>query len=192
MGPIKFQLVKRKRHVSAEQCTIPEELREFVRQWKHKKGNTITILHKVQSLYGYIPEDVAQWVCAELHEHVANIYGIITFYNLFKLKKPGKYKVAVCMGTACYLKGGHDIIEELQTMLGISVNQTAADGLFSLETVRCVGCCGLAPVIMINDTVYGNLKKGDVSKIIADLRAAETHEGELSVSKGASAGEQGR
>ena len=95
----------------------------------------------------------------------------MTFYHFFKLDKPGKYNIQVCMGTACYLKGGDDIIKELETVLGIAVNEVTDDGLFSIESVRCVGCCGLAPVMIVDGEVYGKVKKEDLPEVIAKYRA---------------------
>jgi len=128
------------------------------------------ILHKVQEVYGFVPRAVAMEVSRMIDLPLAKIYGIITFYHIFKLKKPGKFKISVCMGTACYLKGGNDLIAELENILGIGVNAVTEDGLFSIEVVRCVGCCGLAPVIVVNGKTYGNLKKGDLPKILNEYR----------------------
>ena len=100
----------------------------------------------------------------------AKIYGVVTFYNFFKLQKAGKYIAQVCLGTACYLRGGDDIIKEFESQLGIGVNATTPDGLFSVEAVRCLGCCGLAPVVVVNGEVYGKLKKDDVAGIIEKYR----------------------
>ena len=102
-----------------------------------------------------------------LETPVAKVYGVITFYHLFKLKKPGRHNIAVCMGTACYLKGGKGIIEELETLLGIGLNEVTPDGEFSIEAVRCLGCCGLAPVIMIDGKIYGNVEKDKLAEILA-------------------------
>ncbi|MCK5202130.1 MAG: NAD(P)H-dependent oxidoreductase subunit E, partial [Spirochaetales bacterium] len=98
---------------------------------------------------------------------LAKIYGVITFYQFFKLKKAGKYQLSVCMGTACYLKGGEDLIQEIENLIGVGVNCTTDDGMYSLEAVRCIGCCGLAPVLMINGEVYGKLGKDDLPAVIA-------------------------
>ncbi len=147
---------------------IDNRLLEFIEEWKSKKGKEIMILHKVQEIYGYIPRDVAMEVSRIINLPLAKIYGIITFYHIFKLKKPGKHQVSVCMGTACYLKGGNDIIQELEDALGIGVNCVTEDGNFSIEIVRCVGCCGLAPVVLIDGKTFGNLKKGDMKKILTE------------------------
>jgi NADH-quinone oxidoreductase subunit E len=101
---------------------------------------------------------------------LAKIYGVVTFYNFFKLQKAGKYLIQVCLGTACYLRGGDDIIKEFEKQLGVGVNTTTPDGLFSVEAVRCIGCCGLAPAVVVNGEVHGKLTKDDVAKIIEKYR----------------------
>lgn len=151
---------------------LDTRLLDFIEEWKDKKGKEIMILHKVQEVYGFVPRAVAMEVSRLIDLPLAKIYGIITFYHIFKLKKPGKNKISVCMGTACYLKGGNDIIEELENILGIGVNCVTDDGNFSIEVVRCVGCCGLAPVVVVNGKTYGNLKKGDMPKILSEYRQA--------------------
>jgi NADH-quinone oxidoreductase subunit E len=128
------------------------------------------VLHKVQEHYGYVPRDVAFEVAERLDVPLARIYGVLTFYHFFKLKKPGKHQIAVCMGTACYLKGGEDLIKEFETMLGIGVNQTTADERFSLEAVRCIGCCGLAPVLSVDGEVFGRVTKDQLAGIVAKYR----------------------
>ena len=102
---------------------------------------------------------------------LAKIYGVVTFYNFFKLQKAGKYIVQVCLGTACYLRGGDDIIKEFEKQLGVGLNATTSDGLFSVEAVRCLGCCGLAPVAVVNGEVHGKLDKSMVTGIIEKYRA---------------------
>ncbi len=128
------------------------------------------VLHKVQQTYGYIPRDVAIETSKLLDVPLAKIYGVVTFYNFFKLQKAGKYIIQVCLGTACYLRGGDDVIKEFEKQLGIGVNGTTADGLFSIEAVRCIGCCGLAPAAVINGEVHGKLTTKDVAGIIAKYR----------------------
>ena len=124
----------------------------------------------MQQTYGYIPRDVAIETSKLLDVPLAKIYGVVTFYNFFKLQKAGKYIIQVCLGTACYLRGGDDVIKEFEKQLGIGVNGTTADGLFSIEAVRCIGCCGLAPAAVINGEVHGKLTTKDVAGIIAKYR----------------------
>ena len=151
-----------------EQMTT--ELKSFIGEWKDKPGNLIMVLHKVQQTYGYIPRNIAIEISSMLDVPLAKIYGVVTFYNFFKLQKAGKYIAQVCLGTACYLRGGDDLIKEFEKQLGVGVNATTPDGLFSVEAVRCLGCCGLAPVVVVNGEVYGKLKKEDVAGIIEKYR----------------------
>ena len=144
-----------------------ERAEALVAKWMDKKGNLIMILHDIQDAFGYIPEHVARRIATLLDIPLARIYEVLTFYHYFKLNQPGKYKVSVCMGTACYLKGSNEILDELKNILHVKEGETTSDGLFYIECVRCLGCCGLAPVIAVNDTIYGNLKKGDVVDIIS-------------------------
>ena len=146
------------------------ELLSFISTWKEKPGNLIMILHKVQEEFGYIPREAAMKVSELIDVPLAKIYGVVTFYHFFKLKKPGKHNIQVCMGTACYLKGGQDLVEELQSLLGIEIEQVTDDGDFSIETVRCVGCCGLAPVMVIGEEVFGKLTKAELPGILAKFR----------------------
>ena len=146
------------------------ELKAFIEEWKGKPGNLIMVLHKVQQTYGYIPREIAIEIASLLDVPLAKIYGVVTFYNFFKLQKAGKYIIQVCLGTACYLRGGDDLMKELEKELGIGVNATTPDGLFSVEAVRCLGCCGLAPVVVVNGEVHGKLTTKDVAGIIEKYR----------------------
>jgi NADH-quinone oxidoreductase subunit E len=150
---------------------FPQELVSFINEWKTKQGSLIMILHKTQETFGFIPRPVAEQIAVMTGIPLARIYGVITFYHFFKTVKPGKNKVSVCLGTACYLKGGGDLIEEARSTLGIKPNQVTADGLFSVEEVRCVGCCGLAPVMTIGAETYGKLQKKQLPEIFEKYRA---------------------
>jgi NADH-quinone oxidoreductase subunit E len=150
---------------------LTPELEAFIQKWKKRPGNLIMVLHQVQEHFGYVPRAVAFQVAERLGIPLAQVYGVLTFYHFFKLKKPGQHRIAVCMGTACYLKGGEDLIRELEGILGVGLNTVTSDGLFSVESVRCLGCCGLAPVLAVNGTMHGNLKKEDVAAIVARYRA---------------------
>jgi NADH-quinone oxidoreductase subunit E len=147
-----------------------DSLLSFIDEWRDRQGNLIMILHKVQEEFWYIPREAAMKVAELLEIPLAKIYGVVTFYHFFKLEKPGKTQIQVCMGTACYLKGGEDLIQELEDILGIGLNQVTDDGQFSIEAVRCVGCCGLAPVIVIGEKVYGKVTKKELPGIIATHR----------------------
>jgi NADH-quinone oxidoreductase subunit E len=153
-----------------KQVAISTELRDYMQTWKDRPGSLIMVLHKVQEHFGYIPREVAFEVARELKTPLARVYGVITFYHLFKLTKPGKHRIAVCMGTACYLKGGEDIIAELENLLGVGINAVTHDGEFSVEAVRCVGCCGLAPVMTVDGDVFGNVTKEKLPEILAQYR----------------------
>ena len=150
---------------------LTPDLIAFIQKWKKRPGNLIMVLHRVQGHYGYIPRSVAFEVAKLLQIPLARVYGVLTFYHYFKLKKPGRFQFAVCLGTACYLKGGDDLIHELENLLGVGLNTVTPDGQFSVEAVRCLGCCGLAPVLSVNGTMYGNLKKEDVAGILAEYKA---------------------
>lgn len=154
----------------AEGIEFSPELEQYIDEWKHRPGNLIMVLHRVQSEFGYIPREAAFMVAQRLDVPVAKVYGVITFYHFFRLSKPGRKQIQVCMGTACYLKGGQDLIGELENILGVGLNCVTPDGEFSVEAVRCIGCCGLAPVITVNGEVHGNLKKEDLPGILAKYR----------------------
>jgi NADH-quinone oxidoreductase subunit E/NADP-reducing hydrogenase subunit HndA len=154
-------------HLKAEAVA---KIREICGRYKDEKTPLMMILSDIQNEYGYIPLDVQEIVSEETGISVAEIYGVVTFYNFFKLQKAGKYLIQVCLGTACYLRGGDDIIKEFEKQLGVGVNTTTPDGLFSVEAVRCIGCCGLAPAVVVNGEVHGKLTKDDVAKIIEKYR----------------------
>lgn len=156
--------------VQADTVEFSPELRAFIAKWKDEPGNLIMVLHKTQQEYGYLPRKVAIALSRELDTPLARIYGVLTFYHYFKLTKPGRHNIQVCMGTACYLKDGEDIILELENLLGIGVNQVTEDGEFSVEAVRCVGCCGLAPVAVIGGEVFGKLVPDQLPEILARFK----------------------
>lgn len=145
---------------------LTPEIHTFIEQWKNKPGNLIMVLHRVQGEFGFIPRDAAFEVAEALDIPVAKIYGVITFYHFFKLTKPGNTQIAVCMGTACYLKGGQDLIDECERVLGVGLNTVTEDGEYSVEAVRCIGCCGLAPVVTVNGEVFGGVTTKQMKKII--------------------------
>ncbi len=152
------------------EATLSDGIQSFINEWRDKPGNLIMILHRIQEEYGYIPREIALALAKELDVPLAKIYGVVTFYHFFKLDQPGRNQISVCMGTACYLKGGEDLILELENLLGIGVNAVTDDGEFSIEAVRCVGCCGLAPVLTVNGEVYGKVGKAALPEIIAKHR----------------------
>ncbi|MFY9402829.1 MAG: NAD(P)H-dependent oxidoreductase subunit E [Candidatus Omnitrophota bacterium] len=150
-----------------EHKKINPELAELLTQWKGKEGNLIMILHEIQNHHGYVPRGLSLELSKMLGVPLARIYEVITFYNFFKLSPPGKHRIALCMGTACYLRGAGAILKEIINILGIEDGQTTKDGLFHLDVVRCLGCCGLAPVMMIDNKVYGKVKKDEIADILS-------------------------
>ena len=143
------------------------KLMEVIAEHKGQKGAAIPVLHKAQEIYGYLPIEVQTMIAEGLNVPLAEIYGIVTFYTQFSLNPKGEYQIGVCLGTACYVKGSGDILEEIKEILKIDVGECTPDGKFSLEATRCVGACGLAPVVTINEDVYGRLNKGEIGAILA-------------------------
>ncbi len=146
---------------------LQADLEGLVKKWKSKKGNLIMILHSIENIYGYVPRDTSLKLSRLLDVPLARIYEVITFYNYFKLEPPGKHNVSVCMGTACYLRDASSLIEEVEKILHIKEGQTTKDSMFHFDVVRCLGCCGLAPVMMIDEKVYGKVKKNEVADILS-------------------------
>ena len=147
------------------------DLLKFIEDWKDKPGNLIMILHRVQEEQGYISNEAAMEVAELTGIPAARVFGVVSFYHFFKTEKPGKNQISVCLGTACYLKGGKDLYDELINLLGLKDGQTTTDdGEFSLEGVRCIGCCGLAPVISVNGEVYGKVTKDQLAGILDKYR----------------------
>ncbi|GHT07294.1 NADH dehydrogenase [Planctomycetales bacterium] len=149
---------------------LPGDLVAFITEWKPKPGNLVMVLHRVQETYGYIPHEVVVEVSRLLEMPLAKIYGVVTFYHFFSLKKPGKHKIAVCMGTACYLKGGQALLDEIASILQCHAGEVSEDGKFSVDSVRCIGCCGLAPVLTIDGKVYGDLTPAKIAGLIAPFQ----------------------
>ena len=143
------------------------KLLEIIAEHKGQKGAAIPVLHKAQEIYGYLPIEVQTMIAEGLDVPLAEIYGIVTFYTQFSLNPKGEYQIGVCLGTACYVKGSGDILEEIKEILKIDVGECTPDGKFSLEATRCVGACGLAPVVTINEDVYGRLGLGEMAAILA-------------------------
>ena len=147
-----------------------EQLKAVIEEHKGQNGAVIPVLHEAQNIYGYLPIEVQTMIAEGLNVPLAEIYGIVTFYTQFSLNPKGKYHIGVCLGTACYVKGSGDILEKIKEILGIDVGECTPDGLFSIEATRCIGACGLAPVLTVNDDVYGRLVVDDVEGIIAKYR----------------------
>ncbi len=143
------------------------ELLKVIADKKDDKGALMPVLQKAQEIYGYLPIEVQTIISNEMNIPLEKVYGVVTFYSQFSLYPKGKYQISVCLGTACYVKGSGDIYDKLQEKLGIAGGECTPDGKFSLEACRCIGACGLAPVLTVNDEVYGRLTVDDVDNIIA-------------------------
>lgn len=144
-----------------------QKLLETIEQHRQEKGALMPVMQAAQEIYGYLPLEVQKIIADELHVPVEEVYGVATFYAQFSLNPKGKYKVSVCLGTACYVKGSGDLFNALTEKLGIQSGECTSDGKYSLEACRCVGACGLAPVMIVNDDVYGRLVVDDLDNILA-------------------------
>ena len=149
------------------EARVRQVVEEVVDRWQAREDALIMMLHDIQDEFGYIPREVSLTLSEKTGVPLARIYEVITFYHLFKTTPPGRHKISVCMGTACYLKGAPQIVDKLKEILGVDEGESTADGLFQFETVRCLGCCGLAPVVMIDDKVYGKVRPDQVMDILS-------------------------
>ncbi|MBE7048894.1 MAG: NAD(P)H-dependent oxidoreductase subunit E [Ruminococcaceae bacterium] len=143
------------------------KLMEVIGRYKGTDGALIPVLHEAQEIYGYLPIEVQAIISKNLDVTMAEIYGVVTFYTQFTTQPKGKYKIGVCLGTACYVKGSGDILNKIKEKLGISEGECTPDGKYSIDATRCIGACGLAPVLTVNDDVYGKLTVDDVEGILA-------------------------
>lgn len=142
------------------------ELLKIIEAHKDDKGALMPVLQQAQEVYGYLPIEVQEIIAKEMDIPLEKVYGVVTFYSQFSLNPKGKYTISVCLGTACYVKGSGDIFNKLSEILGIKGGETTPDGKFSLVDCRCIGACGLAPVLTVNDDVYGRLTADDVAGIL--------------------------
>ncbi|MBR5121698.1 MAG: NAD(P)H-dependent oxidoreductase subunit E [Oscillospiraceae bacterium] len=142
------------------------ELRQFISTVKEEKGCLMPVMQKAQDIYGYLPIEVQSLIATELGIPMEKVYGVATFYAQFTLVPKGEYNISVCLGTACYVKGSGDIMDKLSQRLGIGAEECTPDGKFSLTACRCIGACGLAPVLTVNEDVYGRLTVDDVDDIL--------------------------
>lgn len=143
-----------------------KELLGIIQQHKGQSGALMPVLQKAQGLYGYLPIEVQKIIAQGLELPLEEVYGVVTFYSQFSLNPKGQYKISVCLGTACYVKGSGDVYDRLQQQLGIKGGECTPDGKFSLEACRCIGACGLAPVLTINEDVYGRLVPDEIAGIL--------------------------
>lgn len=149
------------------------EVSRHVAPWRDREGNLIMILHEIQDAHGYVPREISMVLARELGTSLARIYEVLTFYHYFKLVPPGKHNVAVCSGTACHLKGSANILAEMQKQLGIQEGETTENQEFHLETLRCIGCCGMSPAVMIDGKTYGRVRSADAADLIRKTRRSE-------------------
>ncbi|MCQ2159176.1 MAG: NAD(P)H-dependent oxidoreductase subunit E, partial [Bacteroidales bacterium] len=152
-------------HIS---CAAIEKINEICQAHNNDAGELINILHETQNTLGYLPREVQERIARNLGIPSTRVNGVVSFYAFFTEKPKGKHPISVCMGTACYVRGSEKVLDEVKKVLGIEVGETTPDGVFSLDCLRCVGACGLAPVLTIDGKVYGNVDPKNVRKIIED------------------------
>ncbi len=145
-------------------------LMQVIEEHKGEKGALMPVMQKAQEIYGYLPVEVQQMIAKGLGTTVEKVYGVATFYSQFALTPKGEYKISVCLGTACYVKGSQAILDKICEELGCGPDECTEDGRFSIEACRCIGACGLAPVFTVNDDVYGRLEPDDVESILDKYR----------------------
>ena len=143
-----------------------QELRDVCTQYNHDKGELINVLHSAQGIFGYLPAEVQELVAQELNVSVAHVYGVVTFYSFFSMLPKGEHPISICIGTACYVRGAEKVLDEFKRQLEVKVGDTTPDGKFSLSCLRCVGACGLAPVVTVGEKVYGRVSPDDVKRIL--------------------------
>ncbi len=145
-----------------------EIIRDICSEFNNSEGELINVLHKVQHKLGYLPAEVQEVIAKELKVSVAKVYGVVTFYSFFTMIPMGEFPISICMGTACYVRGAEQVLSEFKRQLKVEVGESTGDGKFSLNCLRCVGACGLAPVVMVGEKVYGRVAPTQVKKIIAE------------------------
>lgn len=151
-------------------CNKFNELEKFIEEKNCEESSLIAILHHAQGLYGYLGIETQEFIAKKLNIPVSKVYGVITFYSYFTTKPKGKYVISICTGTACFVRGAGDILEEFKKVLNIKEGETSKDGLFTLDTLRCVGSCAIAPAVLINDKTYGYFTKENVTEVVNELR----------------------
>ena len=153
------------------ETALYKQLDEFIDGLPTKQGALITVLHEAQEIFGYLPAEVQNHVATKLDVPASKVYGVVTFYSFFTMTKKGRYRIAVCMGTACFVRGAGKILEKLENDLHLKAGTTSEDGMWSVDSVRCVGACGLAPLITVNGKFHGRLTDKDVPGIIEECLA---------------------
>ncbi|HDP75932.1 MAG TPA: NADH-quinone oxidoreductase subunit NuoE [Bacteroidales bacterium] len=144
------------------------KIKEICKSFNNDPGELINVLHKTQETFGYLPAEVQEVVAVELNISVAKVYGVVTFYSFFTMIPKGKHPISICTGTACYVRGAEKVLDEFKRILNVKVGETTPDGKFSLNCLRCVGACGLAPVVLIGEKVYGRVSPDGVKNIIKE------------------------
>lgn len=147
-------------------------LDDFIDGLPTKQGALISVLHKAQEVFGFLPTEVQDHVAQKLDIAPSKVYGVVTFYSFFTMQKKGQFRITVCLGTACFVKGAQDILDKFKKELGVETGEVTEDGLFSVDALRCIGACGLAPVITVNGKYYGRSTKADVKKILEEHKGA--------------------
>lgn len=142
------------------------ELGQYIEELPDEKGALISVLHRAQAIFGYLPQEVQEFVGAKLNIPTSQVYGVVSFYSFFTMVPKGKHPISICLGTACYVRGADKVLDAFKRELGIEVGQTTADGKYSLDALRCVGACGLAPVVLVGDKVYGRITTAEQVKNI--------------------------
>ncbi len=147
-----------------------DELKKYINSVKNSQGVTMQIFQNAQGIFGYLPLEVQQFISDETNIPLADIYGVVTFYTQFSTEEKGKHKIGLCLGTACYVKGSQEIMDKLAEELNVKVGKTTDDKQFTLEATRCLGCCGLAPVMMVDDDVYGKVEAQKIKSILSKYK----------------------
>lgn len=164
------------RDISHLTITLDKSIVDYIEECRlkeHPESYLIAVLHKVQGMYGYLSQEHMYEVAHLLGVPTSTVYGVATFYHFFRLKPKGKYSISICMGTACFVKGADLVLQSFKNELGIDIKETTSDGLFSLEGTRCLGVCALAPVVTINDEVFGNVTPNQVPEILIKVKSKE-------------------
>ena len=167
--------------MAAKETQFVEKMKKldaFIDSLPTTEGKLIVVLHHAQDIFGYLPAEVQHHIASRLNVHASHVYGVVTFYSFFNTEPKGKYQINVCMGTACFVRGSQDVLNEFEKQLGIKNATTSSDMMFSLDSLRCVGACGLAPVVSVNGKVYGRVTPADVAGIIEEYMAEGGNEDE--------------
>ena len=147
-----------------------DKLKEVCASFNNDPGELINVLHKAQSIFGYLPAEVQEIISKELKVPLAKVYGVVTFYSFFTMTPKGRHPISICTGTACYVRGAEKVLDEFKRHLEIKVGETTADGKFSLSCLRCVGACGLAPVVLVGEKTYGRVSPEGVKEILDEYK----------------------